>query len=361
MSKAKSIIDVFSGLKLMATSPQAHEMVKRFTKNYFTGRPFVASLVLTGACRADCDFCKYRRSNTQQRTKPVDSYAEALQPLNLPFLSIVGGEPLIRKDLPRLIQEAKQENGIPYVHVVTNGGLLTAMRYSELEEAGLDELVISLDFASGAHSAERGIEGLYERIAAVLPKLKGKTRVRLNAILMRDNLVKGEYPAEDVRGVVEFANKHGVQVSFGAYSAHRNNNDAHMPKPEDWESLERTLKYLLLAQAEGTVSSTAEYLSAAASFLKGNEIPNCQAGKRFLWITADGKYMPCNDYPKFTYSTHEEARAFPVARTCTACYAECRGLPEQIASSNLLKIAMTGASLAQTFSHSRETEPVRNQ
>lgn len=346
MSKPDSLSGVLSAFRVMAESPQAREVVRRFGKNYFTGGPFIASLLVTEACQADCDFCSYRRSNTQQRTKPIDSYVEALQPLNLPFLSIVGGEPLIRKDLPRLIREAKQENGIPYVHVVTNGGLLTAMRYKELEEAGLDELVISLDFASGLHSAERGIEGLYERIATVLPKLKGRTKVRLNAILMRDNLIQGEEKAADVRGIIEFADRHGVQVSFGAYSAHRNNNDSHMPRIEDWESLERTLNFLLSAKANGTVISTREYLHQAVSFLKGNEIPNCQAGKRFLWIAADGQYMPCNDYPGFTYRTFEESKKFPIAKTCTACYAECRGLPEQIASLNPVAIAMAGAQLS---------------
>ena len=338
-------------LKLLA-STQARNIVKRFSQNYLTGKPFIASLLVTEACQADCDFCSYRRSNTAlERTKPVGSYVEALAPLNLPFLSIVGGEPLMRKDLARIIAEAKQESGIPYVHVVTNGGMLSAVRYNELEEAGLDELVISLDFASDAHSRERGIKRLYGQIDAILPKLRGKTRVRLNAILMRDNLItnnEGGDHAGDVQGIVDFARRHGVTVSFGAYSANRNHNDVHMPQQADGEALQNTLDYLIQAKTESdTIVSSSEYLQKAVEFLKGNHIRNCQAGKRFLWIGSDGKYMPCNDYPQYTYKTLEEAKNFHIAKTCTACYAECRGLPEQLSSPNLIKVAKLGASFSQ--------------
>ncbi|MBI2141740.1 radical SAM protein [Candidatus Woesearchaeota archaeon] len=331
-------------LKQLIAAPQTREAIKRFSQNYIAGKPFVASLLVTEECQADCDFCSYRRSNTKrERTKPIDSYVEALRPLNLPFLSIVGGEPLMRKDLSRIIRESKQENRIPYVQAVTNAGLLTQGKYKELEEAGLDGLVISLDFASTMHSTERGIKNLYERIAGMLPKLNGRTQVRLNAILMRDNLIRDGDHTGDVQGIVEFAERYGVRVSFGAYSPHRNGNDAHLPQPADRAVLEQTVKYLLEVKAKrGTITSTVEYLKKAGEFLKGNEIGNCQAGKRFLWISPDGKYMPCNDYPQYTYGTPEDARSFPVARTCTACYAECRGLPEQLASRNLIKVAKVG-------------------
>lgn len=337
--------------KLIA-NPQAREVAKRFTQNYFSGKPIAAFLLATEKCQADCDFCGYRRSNTErERTQPIDSYVEALQPLNLPFLSIVGGEPLMRRDLARIIRESKLENGIPYVHVVTNAGLLTQQKYRELEEAGLDGLLISLDFASPMHSTERGIKNLYDRIARLLPQLKGRTLVTLNAILMKDNLIKGEDHTGDVRGIIEFAEKNGVRVNFGAYSPNRNGNDAHMPQTTDRAALEQTVRYLLKVKSEtDTINSPAVYLKGAAEFLKGNRTGNCQAGKRFIWISPDGKYMPCNDYPQYTYGTPEEAGNFPIAETCTACYSSCRGVTEQLSSHNPIEVVKVGTSLSRLVS-----------
>ena len=338
-------------LRQLVANPQAREITKRFAQNYLTGKPLAAFLLATEDCQADCDFCGYRRSDTKrERTKPIGSYVEALQPLNLPFLSIVGGEPLLRRDLAKIIRESKEKNRIPYVHVVTNAGLLTQKRYRELEEAGLDGLIISLDFASTAHSTERGIKNLYDRIAWLIPQLNGRTQVTLNAILMRENLIRSDNHTEDVQGIVEFAKRLGVHVNFGAYSHSRNGNDSHMPLEADRKIVEQTVKYLIEAKAEGgAVNSSEDYLKKSGEFLNGKEIENCQAGKRFLWISSDGKYMPCNDYPQYTYETPKGAMTFPIAKTCTACYTSCRGLTEQLSSHNPIKVAIAGKSLIQNF------------
>src|SRR3989344_2373831 len=103
--------------------------------------------------------------------------------------------------------------------------------------------------------------------------------------------------------------------SLKSKSPKQNGNDAHMPQTADRAVLEQTVEYLLKAKTEkGVINSPAEYLKMAGEFLKGNQTASCQAGKRFLWISPDGKYMPCNDYPQYTYGTPEEARSFPIAK-----------------------------------------------
>ncbi len=57
---------------------------------------------------------------------------------------ITGGEPLLRKDLPRLVQMVKGVSGIQDVALTTNASLLAGMARS-LREAGLDRVNISLD------------------------------------------------------------------------------------------------------------------------------------------------------------------------------------------------------------------------
>ena len=59
-------------------------------------------------------------------------------------IRFTGGEPLLRKDLLKLVQFAKETPGIESVHLTTNG-LLLSKYIQELERAGLSGINISLD------------------------------------------------------------------------------------------------------------------------------------------------------------------------------------------------------------------------
>lgn len=57
---------------------------------------------------------------------------------------ITGGEPLLRKDLPRLVAMIRQVPGIRDIALTTNGSLLAAAA-ADLRQAGLDRVSVSLD------------------------------------------------------------------------------------------------------------------------------------------------------------------------------------------------------------------------
>src|SRR3972149_5680579 len=64
--------------------------------------------------------------------------------LGIKSVRLTGGEPTIRRDLPRLISMLKEIEGIEEVTITTNALLLAKMA-KELKEAGLDRVNISLD------------------------------------------------------------------------------------------------------------------------------------------------------------------------------------------------------------------------
>ncbi|MBO8170559.1 MAG: GTP 3',8-cyclase MoaA [Bacillaceae bacterium] len=64
--------------------------------------------------------------------------------LGVEKIRITGGEPLLRRDLPTLIQKIKNIEGVREVAMTTNGSLLP--KHAEaLREAGLDRVTVSLD------------------------------------------------------------------------------------------------------------------------------------------------------------------------------------------------------------------------
>ncbi|GED32539.1 GTP 3',8-cyclase MoaA [Brevibacillus centrosporus] len=59
-------------------------------------------------------------------------------------IRITGGEPLMRKELPKLIEMIRQVDGVQDIAMTTNGSLL-ARHAKALKEAGLDRVTVSLD------------------------------------------------------------------------------------------------------------------------------------------------------------------------------------------------------------------------
>ncbi|GAA4708459.1 GTP 3',8-cyclase MoaA [Brevibacillus fulvus] len=64
--------------------------------------------------------------------------------LGVEKIRITGGEPLMRRELPRLIQQISQVAGVRDIAMTTNGSLLTKFA-AELKQAGLQRVTVSLD------------------------------------------------------------------------------------------------------------------------------------------------------------------------------------------------------------------------
>ena len=68
-----------------------------------------------------------------------------LKKIGLKKIRITGGEPLLRKNIDKLIYKLKNEVGIKDVSMTTNGSLLTDKKLNELKASGLDSVTLSLD------------------------------------------------------------------------------------------------------------------------------------------------------------------------------------------------------------------------
>lgn len=78
------------------------------------------------------------------RYEDIIRLARIFAGLGLQKIRLTGGEPLVRKDLHRLVRGLKEIPGIEQVSVTTNGMLL-GEQLDQLVEAGLDGVNISLD------------------------------------------------------------------------------------------------------------------------------------------------------------------------------------------------------------------------
>lgn len=280
------------------------------------GFPTIANLELTRRCNAACDFCRYPGTRQDDR---LDDYVPLVRRLKPMAVSLSGGEPLLRRDLERIV--ARLRAGCPnvFIALITNGSLLTVERGLALWRAGLDQITVSLDFLDERHDAARGIPGLARHITSVLPRLSaaGVDRLVVESMIRAETL-------DEIPAIVRWAEAHHLKVSLSAHTAIKSGNASHNVGPAELEKLRGLVDWLVAhKRGSGTILSSSYYLRRVpGSFAAG--VPGCCAGRRFVDVRPDGFVQPCHDhgagcwYQAWTRGSLRPPR-------CSACWCSCRG------------------------------------
>jgi len=110
---------------------------------------------VTDRCNYRCSYCMpsevFNNNYSYIAQNKILSYEEIihlcsiLKKIGLTKIRITGGEPLLRKNIDKLIHKLKTESGINNVSMTTNGSLLTDTKLKQLKSSGLDSITLSLD------------------------------------------------------------------------------------------------------------------------------------------------------------------------------------------------------------------------
>ncbi len=105
---------------------------------------------VTDRCNIRCFYCmpesgvKFQPHDQILRFEEIERFVRAAVPLGIRKLRITGGEPLVRRDLPGLIQKLSSIEGIEDLALTTNAVLL-GEHAQALYDAGLRRLNVHLD------------------------------------------------------------------------------------------------------------------------------------------------------------------------------------------------------------------------
>ncbi|MBA3269883.1 MAG: radical SAM protein, partial [Acidobacteria bacterium] len=174
-------------------------------------------LSVTDRCNLRCQYCMPEQDYVWLpredilQFEEIDRLVDVFLDLGVRKVRLTGGEPLLRKDLPVLIERLATKPHIDDLALTTNGVLLAPMAAS-LKAAGLHRLTISLDtlqpdrFITLARFDEwdRVVAGI-EVAAPLFPGFKIDTVV-----------IRGVNDDEIV-AMVEFAKPRGAEVRFIEY------------------------------------------------------------------------------------------------------------------------------------------------
>jgi MoaA/NifB/PqqE/SkfB family radical SAM enzyme len=297
----------------------------RAVASYVLRRPWCLSFELTHNCNARCHHCHRGERVVEQPATP-QRLLEVCRELR-PLVAIMsGGEPLLRPDLAEIVRVLKAGCAPLRVFLNTNAALLTLPRYTELVDAGVDEVLISLDYPDARHDTFRAIPGLFGRIRALLAALppRERQRVVLTTVLHAENF-------REALPIARLALDWGVNVNFSAYTSLRTNDRGLMISGDDVAAFREVVEQLIAFKKEhGNVLTSDWVLRGMVQFFgNGGRLGRCRAGERMAVVNPDGTLSPCGLLVR-DYTTHAELkREFTEKNECSACYTSTRGNSER--------------------------------
>src|SRR5436190_23691484 len=183
------------------------------------GRPLASlRLSVTDRCNMRCRYCIAEDDYVWLPRESILTFEEIARlvgvfaGLGVHKVRLTGGEPLLRHDLPKLVEMIARDARITDLAMTTNG-LLLAKHAAALQAAGLQRVTVSLDtlrpermlaFAKSARHAD-----VLEGIGAA--QRAGFARLKLNAVVIRG------FNDDELADLVEFARNHDAEVRFIEY------------------------------------------------------------------------------------------------------------------------------------------------
>ncbi len=298
-------------------------IIGRGSLNWLAERPIVVSFEVTDACTCWCKHCDHGGPRDESRNlKPADfrRYMESLRPC---VVQVSGGEPLLRDDVTEIVREIKRGAGIPYTILVSNWSLMTEEKYLALADAGIDQFSVSLDFPDKRHDDFRAYPGLYQHLEDLVPRLAklGRDDIVLNSCITTENVA-------EIGAIADKAREWGVNLCYSAYSARRTGcRDYFLETPEQLAVLNEHLDRVE-ARRDSTnwIVNAPTTLEATRRYFANKGMPGCQAGLRFLVVTADGALQPCSmQFQRYALEDRSRMIAeFTRHNQCDECYVSIR-------------------------------------
>jgi cyclic pyranopterin phosphate synthase len=200
---------------------------------------------VTDRCNLRCTYCMpeevvFMDKHALLSFEEITHFVEIVAPLGIDKIRLTGGEPLLRRDMPRLVAMLCHVPGIKDVGLTTNGILLSQLA-QPLFDAGLRRINVSLDTLDPDRfrqlTRRDGLDKVLDGIHAA--KKAGFDPVKINAVSIRG------VTEHEVLPLARFAREHGLEMRFIEY----------MPIGADhWERDKVYFAHEILEQIEQNIS-----------------------------------------------------------------------------------------------------------
>jgi len=274
----------------MAAAPRAIGQVLMPFRNVVAGRPVLATFQVNLRCNSACGYCglplnvgRYEMSRGE-----ICRVFSGLHREGVRFVLVQGGEPLLRRDLPDILEDLSTLGF--HLTLITNGTKLTPGLVDRLRRLPL-AISVSLDTLDrdrylqirGADQFAEVMEGIELLSSYPHPKF-------LTCIVSELNRL-------DVPDVVRFANARGFLPVVGAYHW----NVGTYGRPDELLMYDRACAAAVFTGLldDGLIPPgyLRQFVEDNVAWLRGQKLEPCDAGKYSIAIDASGNVSPCLAFP----------------------------------------------------------------
>lgn len=269
--------------------------------------PLLAQIVVIRRCNLSCGYCtEYDKTSRPVPVDVLEGRLARLRGLGTLTVSLVGGEPTLHPDLPRLVA-ACREQGFLRTGLITNGFLLCPDLIDQLNEAGLQEMQMSIDGVFANETTQKVLANLSKRLEWL--SRFAHFHVTISAVL-------GACPPGEALDVLRAARELGFRPRV--LLVHDNHGRVHLDSQElrVFRKIVRGLPILSMGLS-----------GYHRRIVRDGSAPfKCRAGSRYLYVDEHGDVAWCSQTrelfsrPLAEYSMQDLRDQF---RAYKPCHATC--------------------------------------
>ncbi len=250
---------------------------------------------VTDRCNLRCKYCMpvdgiHKKNHLDiLRHEEIIKIVKSAAKLGVNKIRLTGGEPLVKKDLVKLVSDISSVSGINDLSLTTNGVLLKD-NLKALKKAGLNRINLSLDTLNSDKYKEITRGGDIKDILEVIKMIinEGLTPLKINVVLI------GGFNVDEIEDFIELTRSNPIHVRFIELMPI---GEASTWNTEKFVSNEIVLRKAKLKKIKNIASSPATYYKLDGAIGKVGLINPiscsfCSDCNR-IRITSDGKIKPC--------------------------------------------------------------------
>ncbi len=284
----------------MVNERQQLSATDKVLQDQFGRRARKLRLSVTDRCNFRCHFCMPVNPVWLPKAE-ILTYEEMarlvriLAGMGVTKVRLTGGEPLMRRDVDKLVALLRTIPGIRTIGMTTNGFYLPEMA-ERLHSAGLDNVTVSLHSLKPERYEELvGRREVFERVMEGLRRAQqvGFRSVKVNVVILRG------CNDDEILDLAELARRTGIAVRFIEYmpfdGRHLWQPERLVPSEEIVRTIDAVYPLVPLPREAGATANEFRFADGSPGsigVIPSMTAPFCHDCDR-IRLTADGKIIPC--------------------------------------------------------------------
>lgn len=266
--------------------------------------PFFTQLVVIRKCNLSCTYCnEFDKTSDPVPLDVLKARAKKLKELGAYSICLTGGEPCMHPDLLELIRYCRYELKFLKTVMITNGYYLKPELIQKMNEAGLQDMQISVDGVKTNDVTVKVLDPLRKRLGYL------RDYAKFNVVVSG---VVGACPPEESFEVIQFAKDNGFRPRVLLIHG----PDGMVKLNEEELKAYQKIKKIIPKNFYDITDYRDELIR------KGNAPFKCRAGSRYLYVDEFGDVAWCSqtrDYfkkPLMDYTLQDLKEQFYTYKSC---------------------------------------------